>query len=454
MKPRSASFGNVNAQGIFLAPLRSILFAILVALLGASFAAAQTPKAPAPAKTPAKASARSASQNQLSSPAIEAKVNALLAKMTPEEKIGQLVQYSAGAATGPTSGRTDDKDMIRKGQVGSLFNVTGARATNELQHIAVDESRLHIPLIFGLDVIHGYRTTFPLNLGLAATWDPEVVEKASRIAAQEASAAGVRWTFSPMVDIARDARWGRISEGAGEDPFLGSAMARAYVRGYQGEKLDAPDSIVACAKHYVGYGAAEGGRDYNTTEISEHTLREYYLPPFRAAEEAGAGTFMSAFNSINGVPASANPFTIKQILKKEWGFQGFVVSDWTSVSEVMAHGIAIDGATAARKAFLAGVDMDMQSNLYHQNMLKLVQSGKVPQSAIDEGVRRILRVKFAMGLFDRPYTDESKESAALLRPESLAIAKTAATKSVVLLRNETVSGLRCFRFPRKFLPSH
>jgi beta-glucosidase len=440
MKPRSASFGNVNAQGIFLAPRLSILFAILVALLGASLAAAQTPKAPAPAKTPAKATAKSASQNQLSSPAIEAKVNALLAKMTLEEKIGQLVQYSAGAATGPTSGRTDDKDMIRKGQVGSLFNVTGARATNELQHIAVDESRLHIPLIFGLDVIHGYRTTFPLNLGLAATWDPEVVEKASRIAAQEASAAGVRWTFSPMVDIARDARWGRISEGSGEDPFLGSAMARAYVRGYQGEKLDAPDSIVACAKHYVGYGAAEGGRDYNTTEISEHTLREYYLPPFRAAEEAGAGTFMSAFNSINGIPASANPFTIKQILKKEWGFQGFVVSDWTSVSEVMAHGTAIDGATAARKAFLAGVDMDMQSNLYHQNMLKLVQAGKVPQSAIDAGVRRILRVKFAMGLFDHPYADESKESAAFLRPESLTVAKTAATKSVVLLRNETVSG--------------
>src|SRR5262245_31356655 len=263
MKPRSASFGNASAYGIFLAPLRSIFYATFVAILGVSLAAAQT--APAPAK----ASTKAASQNQLSAPVIEAKVNALLAKMTLEEKIGQLVQYSGGAATGPTSGRTDDKDMIRKGQVGSLFNVTGARATNELQHIAVDESRLHIPLIFGLDVIHGYRTTFPLNLGLAATWDPEIVEKASRVAAQEASAAGVRWTFSPMVDIARDARWGRISEGAGEDPFLGSAMAGAYVRGYQGEKLDAPDSIVACAKHYVGYGAAEGGRDYNSTEISE-----------------------------------------------------------------------------------------------------------------------------------------------------------------------------------------
>ena len=437
MKPRAASPRNVNAHGKFAISVRWSFSAALLALL-LPLAGAQTANAPAAAKTSAKTAPKGSAP--LSTPAIEAKVNALLAKMTLEEKIGQLVQYSAGAATGPTSGRTDDKDMIRKGQVGSLFNVTSARATNELQHIAVDESRLHIPLIFGLDVIHGYRTTFPLNLGLAATWDPDMVQKTARIAAQEASAAGVRWTFSPMVDIARDARWGRMSEGAGEDPFLGSAMARAYVRGYQGQKLDAPDSIVACVKHYVGYGAAEGGRDYNSTEISDHTLREYYLPPFRAAEQAGVATFMSAFNSINGIPASANPFTIKQILKKEWGFEGFVVSDWTSVSEVMAHGIAIDGAAAARKAFLAGVDMDMQSNLYHQNMLKLVQSGKVPQSAIDDGVRRILRVKFAMGLFDRPYTDEGKESGAFLRPESVAVAKTAATKSIVLLRNESVSG--------------
>ncbi|HXT23767.1 MAG TPA: beta-glucosidase BglX [Candidatus Eisenbacteria bacterium] len=436
MKLRAVWSPLFNGHGRFLSPSAFLLLAMLCLYLGLPAVPAQTPKAPAVSKVPAKTS----SQNQLSLPAIEKRVDALLAKMTLEEKIGQLVQYSAGAATGPTSGRTDDKDMIRKGQVGSLFNVTGARATNELQHIAVDESRLHIPLIFGLDVIHGFRTTFPLNLGLAATWDPSIVEKTARIAAQEASASGVRWTFSPMVDIARDARWGRISEGSGEDPFLGSAMARAYVRGYQGEHLDAPDSIVACAKHYVGYGAAEGGRDYNTTEISEHTLREYYLPPFHAAAEAGSGTFMSAFNSLNGIPASANPFTIKQILKKEWGFQGFVVSDWTSVSEVMAHGIAIDGATAARKSFLAGVDMDMQSNLYHQNMLKLVQSGKVSQAVIDDAVRRILRVKFAMGLFDHPYTDESKESSAFLRPESLAVAKTAATRSIVLLRNESVSG--------------
>jgi beta-glucosidase len=380
------------------------------------------------------------SEKALDSPAIEHKVNELLQKMTLEEKIGQLVQYSAGQATGPTSGRTDDTDMIRKGQVGSLFNVTGAQKTNVLQRVAVEESRLHIPLMIGLDVIHGYRTTFPIPLALAATWDPSLVEKTARVAAQEASAGGVRWAFSPMVDIAQDARWGRISEGAGEDPFLGAAMAQAYVRGYQGKHLDSPDSIVACVKHYVGYGAAEAGRDYNSTEISEHTLRQFYLPPFHAAEEAGAGTFMSAFNSLNGTPASANPFTLKEILKKEWGFKGFVVSDWTSIRELMAHGIANDGATAARKALLAGVDMDMVSNLYHLELLRLVQSGQVSQAAIDDAARRVLRVKYAMGLFEHPYTDESKESSAMLRPESVALARTAAAHSLVLLRNNSVSG--------------
>jgi len=428
----TSSTVNVNAHRRIRS---SILVIVFLSTTVAAFSNATCAQSAAPA-----VKSDAASRNPLDAPGLEQKVNALLQKMTREEKIGQLVQYSAGQATGPTSGRTDDQDMVRKGQVGSLFNVTGAKKTNALQHVAVDNSRLHIPLIFGLDVIHGFRTTFPINLGLAATWEPELVEKAARVAAQEASAAGVRWAFSPMVDIARDARWGRISEGAGEDPYLGSLMARAYVRGYQGEHLDAPDSIVACAKHYVGYGAAEAGRDYNATEISEHTLREFYLPPFHAAEEAGAATFMSGFNSLNGIPTSANPFTINQILKKEWGFKGFVVSDWNSVAEVMAHGIANDGATAARKAFLAGVDMDMVSNLYHQNMMQLVKSGQVPQSAIDEAVRRILRVKFAMGLFEHPYTDEDKESSAMLRPESVVLAKAVATHSLVLLRNEPVSG--------------
>ena len=368
-------------------------------------------------------------------PSIDAKVEALLRKMTLEEKIGQLVQYSAGQPTGPGTGRSDYNEMIERGQIGALFNISTAKETNAYQRIAVEKSRLHIPIIFGLDVIHGFRTEFPIPLGLASTWDPQVVEKAARVAAREASATGIRWTFSPMIDIARDARWGRMAEGGGEDPFLGAQLAAAYVRGYQGSRLDAPDSIAACAKHYVGYGAAEAGRDYNTTEISEHTLREIYLPPFHAAVNAGSATIMSAFNSINGVPASANPFTLTQVLRKEWGFRGIVDSDWTSVAEIMAHGIANDGATAARKAFMAGVDMDMASSLYHDHMLKLVQAGQVPQANIDEGVRRVLRVKFALGLFDHPYADESKESQAMLQPESIALARTAAERSFVLLKN-------------------
>jgi beta-glucosidase len=359
--------------------------------------------------------------------------------MTLEEKIGQLVQYSSGQGAGPGTGRTDDKDMVSKGEIGSLFNVTSAKDSNALQKIAVEKSRLHIPLIFGLDVIHGFRTTFPIPLALSATWDPNLVERVSRVAAQEASSAGVRWAFSPMVDIARDARWGRMSEGNGEDPFLGSAMARAYVSGYQGERLDAGNNMAACPKHYVAYGAAEGGRDYNSVELSEHTLRQFYLPPFRAALDAGAPTIMSSFNAIGGVPASANPFTLKEILRKEWGFEGFVVSDWGSVGELMAHGIANDGATAAKRAFLAGVDMDMVSSLYHANLQKLVQSGEISQSAIDESVRRILRVKFALGLFDHPYTDESKEGTAMLRPESIVLARKAAEESFVLLKNSPVN---------------
>ncbi len=302
--------------------------------------------------------------------------------MTVEEKVGQLVQYSAGQPTGPGTGRTDYDDMIARGQIGSLFNVVDPHEINKYQKIAMEKARLHIPILFGLDVIHGFKTEFPIPLGLASTWDPSIVEKASRVAAMEASADGIRWTFSPMVDIARDARWGRMAEGAGEDPFLGSAMAAAYVRGYQGMRLDAPDSIAACAKHYVGYGAAEAGRDYNSTEISEHTLRQFYLPPFHAAIEAGTVSLMSAFNSLNGVPSTANPFTLKQILRKEWGFRGLVVSDWNAVGELIPHGIAADGATATRKAFLAGVDMDMVSSLYHDHLQQIVSSGQADTSRI------------------------------------------------------------------------
>ena len=371
----------------------------------------------------------------ISDPRLDARVNSILRGMTIEEKVGQLVQYSAGQPTGPGTGRSDYEDMIAHGQVGSLFNVVDPHQINAYQHIAMEKSRLHIPILFGLDVIHGFKTEFPIPLGLASTWDPTIIERASRVAAIEASADGIRWTFSPMVDIARDARWGRMAEGAGEDPYLGSAMAAAYVRGYQGLRLGAPDSIAACAKHYVGYGAAEAGRDYNTTEISEHTLRQFYLPPFHAAVEAGTASLMSAFNSLNGVPSTANPFTLKQVLRKEWGFRGLVVSDWNAVGELIPHGIAADGEAAARKAFLAGVDMDMVSSLYHDNLQKIVSSGQATPAELDEAVRRVLRVKVALGIFEHPFVDEAAAPKALYHPESIALAQMAAERSFVLLKN-------------------
>jgi beta-glucosidase len=372
-------------------------------------------------------------------PKIDARLETILHQMTMAEKVGQLVQYSAGQPTGPGTGRTDYEDMIAHGQIGSLFNVVDPHQINSYQRIAMDKSRLHIPILFGLDVIHGFKTEFPIPLGLASTWDPSIVEKASHVAAMEASADGIRWTFSPMVDIARDARWGRMAEGAGEDPFLGSAMAAAYVRGYQGSHLDAPDSIAACAKHYVGYGAAEGGRDYNSTEISEHTLREFYLPPFHAAVEAGTASLMSAFNSLDGVPSSANPFTLRQVLRKEWGFGGLVVSDWESIGELIPHGIANDGATAARKAFLAGVDMDMVSSLYHDHLQQIVSSGQARPAALDDAVRHVLRVKLALGLFEHPFVDEAEAAKALYHSDSVALAQAAAEHSFVLLKNANVS---------------
>jgi beta-glucosidase len=381
-----------------------------------------------------------ASETGIADPKLDARVESLLHGMTLEEKIGQLVQYSAGQPTGPGTGRSDYKEMIARGEIGALLNVIDTPLINEYQRIAVEKSRLHIPLLFGLDVIHGFRTEFPIPLGMASTWDPSLVERASRVAALEASAIGIRWTFSPMVDIARDARWGRIAEGAGEDPYLGSEMAAAYVRGYQGSRLDAPDTMAACAKHYVGYGAAEAGRDYNTTEISEHTLREFYLPPFHAAVNAGAATLMSAFNSLDGVAASANPFTLTQVLRQEWGFKGMVVSDWSSIGELVAHGIAADDATAARRAFLAGVDMDMASSLYHDQLAQLVRSGAVPETKIDESVRRVLRVKLALGLFEHPYVDDGRAKRAFFLPESLQLAQTVAERSSVLLKNASTAG--------------
>jgi beta-glucosidase len=369
-------------------------------------------------------------------PDTERRVEALLKQMSLAEKVGQLNQYSYGTPTGPATGRSAVEESIRKGELGSFLNVTDPVLSNRLQRIAMEESKLKIPLIFGLDVIHGYRTTFPIPLALSATWDANLVERVSRISAQEATSSGIRWTFSPMVDIARDPRWGRIAEGAGEDPYLGSIMARAYVRGYQGETFGGPQSLAACAKHYVGYGAAEGGRDYNTVDMSERLLREVYLTPFKAAVDEGVATLMASFNTISGVPASANEFTLTQVLRREWNFRGFVVSDWGSVGELIPHGIANDLPTAARKGFLAGVDMDMESNAYFLHLANAVKAGQVTESAVDEAVRRILRVKFALGLFDKPYVDE-KSAITTLPAANVAAAREAAEKSFVLLKNES-----------------
>ena len=385
----------------------------------------------------------SAAQGHISwanDPKTEARVEQLLQQMTLEEKAGQMTQFSIGTPTGPGTGRSDYKEMVARGEVGAILNMTGAAQTNAIQKIAVEQSRLHIPLIFGLDIIHGYRTSFPIPLGLSATWNPELIERVARLAAQEGSRAGIRWTFSPMVDIARDARWGRIAEGAGEDPYLGSAIAAAYVRGYQGTNLSNPDSLAACAKHFAGYGAVEGGRDYNTAEIPERLLRQIYLPPFEAAADAGAATFMSAFEALNEVPSTENAFTLKTVLRDEWNFKGLVVSDYDAVAELIPQGVALDGATAARKAAIAGVDMDMESNLYRTELPALVRSGAVPQAVLDEAVRRILRVKFALGLFDHPYTAENDDAAKPIPPASLELARTTAEQSFVLLKNAPVNG--------------
>jgi beta-glucosidase len=366
-------------------------------------------------------------------PNIEQKIEALLARMTLEEKLGQLQQLD-GEANG--NYRPEHRDLVRKGLLGSTLNVRGAQRTNELQRSAVEESRLKIPVLFGFDVIHGYRTIFPVPLGEASSWDPAAAERSASIAAAEARAAGVHWTFAPMVDIARDARWGRIVEGSGEDPYLGSIMARSRVRGFQGRDYSATDKVLACAKHWVGYGAAEAGRDYNTTDMSERTLREIYFPPFKAAVDEGVGTLMSAFNDLNGVPASANPFTLTKVLRGEWKFDGFVVSDYTAVLELVQHGLAANEADAAQLALNAGVDMEMVSRLYNQNGAQLLSSGQLSQATIDEAVRRILRMKFRLGLFDRPYADEKRESSIILSQANISAAREIAARSIVLLKNE------------------
>src|SRR5438552_7256017 len=368
------------------------------------------------------------SAQKLSDQEIEQRVNSLLQQMTSEEKAGQLTQFAGNSP--------QNIKMIKQGKVGSLLGVLGAEQANAAQRAAVEGSRLKIPLILGYDVIHGYRTVFPVPLASAGSFDMPLIEQAERVAAKESTAAGVKWVFPPMVDIARDPRWGRIVEGAGEDPYLGSQIAAAKVRGFQGKDMADPASVVACAKHYVAYGAVEGGRDYNTVDISEQLLREVYLPPFRAAVDAGTGTLMSAFQDLNGVPASANHHTLTDILRGEWRFNGFVVSDWSATHEMIAHGAATDDAQAALRGVTAGVDMDMVDGAYLNSIPALVQSGKLQKDVVDEAVRRVLRIKFKAGLFDHPYADPQREKTDILTPENREVARKLAFESLVLLQNK------------------
>jgi beta-glucosidase len=367
-------------------------------------------------------------------PAVERKIDSLLVAMTLEEKLGQLNLLSVD---GDTVTR-EQAELIRKGLVGGLLNLTGAEATRRVQRLAVEQSRLKIPLIFGYDVIHGYRTTFPIPLAEAGTWDPDLVEAAARVAAREAAAAGVHWTYAPMVDIARDPRWGRIAEGSGEDPYLGSVMAVARVRGFQGADLRSPEAVLATVKHYAASGGAEGGRDYGTVDVSERTLREVYLPPFKAAVDAGVGSIMTSFNEIAGVPSTAGRWLLATVLRREWGFPGFVVSDWTSVAELQAHGLAGSRADAGRLALEAGVDMDMQSRIYLEDLPALVHDGRVAVATVDAAVRRILSAKALLGLFEDPYRRSSveRERATLLAPAHRQLARRIAREAIVLLKND------------------
>ncbi len=365
------------------------------------------------------------------------KVEALLRQMTLEEKIGQLNQYTGdNAATGPITINPNKQAEIKQGLIGSMLNILGTKYTRQYQELAM-QSRLKIPLLFGQDVIHGYKTTFPIPLAEAASWDLEAMELTARIAATEAAAAGIHWTFAPMVDISRDPRWGRVMEGAGEDTYLGSKIAYARVKGFQGNLGDVT-SVMACVKHFAAYGAAVGGRDYNSVDMSNRMLWETYLPPFKAALDAGAATFMNSFNDLNGIPATGNAYLQRDILKGKWNFKGFVVSDWGSIGEMVNHGYAKDNKEAALAAITAGSDMDMESNAYRYHLAQLVKEKKVPMALIDDAVKRILRKKFELGLFDDPFkfNNEEREQKALNNPEHRKVARAMAAKSIVLLKNE------------------
>lgn len=374
--------------------------------------------------------------------ALDIRVDSLLKLMTLEEKIGQLNQYNGfWDITGPTpnEGSAAKKyEHLKKGWVGSMLNVKGVKDVKTLQKIAVEESRLHIPLLFGFDVVHGYKTVSPIPLAEAASWDLDAIKKSAEIAAEEASAVGLNWTFAPMVDISRDPRWGRVMEGAGEDPYLGSKIAYARVKGFQGENFSSNKTILACTKHFAGYSFAEAGRDYNTVDVSEETLQNIIFPPFKATVEAGVRTFMNSFNEVNGIPATANSYLQRKILKGDWNFKGFVVSDWGSIAEMIPHGYAKDGKQAAEMALNAGSDMDMESYLYVENLAALVKEGKVKESLIDDAARRILKTKFELGLFENPYKycDEQHEKETVGKPAFHEGVLDIAKKSIVLLKNE------------------
>jgi len=379
-----------------------------------------------------------ATRMHLEDKSIEKRVNALLSKMTIDEKIGQLTLYTTDwGSTGPTIREGYQADIV-SGACGNLFNSHTTAFVRELQRLAVEKTRLKIPLLFGFDVIHGYKTIFPIPLGEAASWDLKAMEQSARIAATEASAAGINWTFAPMVDISRDPRWGRVMEGAGEDTYLGCRIAEVRTRGIQGNRIGATDAMLACVKHYAAYGAPTAGRDYNTVDMSERFFFEYYLPPYEAAVKAGAATVMTSFNDYDGVPATGNKYLLEDILRKKWGFKGFVVTDYTSINEMVNHGVVADEKEAGELAFNAGVDMDMQGGIYQRFLKKSVQEGKVNVKQIDEAVRRILRLKFQLGLFEDPYKfcNAEREKATLLSPANRAAARDIARKSIVLLKND------------------
>lgn len=371
----------------------------------------------------------------------ERRVDSVLSLMTIDEKVGQLVQYSGGwDITGPPSSKGDQHklDKLKKGEVGSMLNITSVASIRETQRIVMENSRLKIPLIFGYDVIHGYKTIFPIPLGESASWDLDIIEQSASIAAKEASAAGLNWTFAPMIDVSRDARWGRVMEGGGEDTYLSTQIGVARIKGFQGNDLSKSNTIAACAKHFAGYGFAEAGRDYNTVSLSEYDLHNVILPPFKAAAKAGVATFMNAFNDLNGIPATGHKVLQRELLKGEWNWDGFVVSDWGSIGEMEAHGFAKDIKHAGELAINAGSDMDMQSFAYEQSLKSLVEDNKISIDLINDAVRRVLRIKFQLGLFDDPYKycNEDVEANAIYTKENLTIARDVAKKSIVLLKNE------------------